>query len=415
MPILRHEENQDFLTPRLIYLWDRKWAILIPAIIAFVLGYLAMRLPPEEYQVTAEIYVNRLTPLGDRIRDPNSVGDLLKSNDLLRAVRDEYAAKFNVPPPIFERFAKQFKIKLETLQDTAMRKEIAPVITLSVQSAGKEQTRFMMESWTRNFIRKFGNYGITEAKLKLESMTQQDVILEKELAGMEAQLAKCQAELPVLEKQLAEKINILAPSELYRPLQSQISRDNAAPNTQVVFNQTTERPAGLLARLSQTRLEIQRLRLQQTASNDAATSTAEAEREERALLILIDETQKNISESQDKVAEVQKNISTLTRTIELKTTRQRELHKFMDQMNVEASIFREWTDSPLPVAGDARVLTQPGTPELRVWPKRSFAAAAIAGLVFVLCIVFILLKQHFRRAAEIGQASRSAPDSSSAA
>src|SRR6478609_762294 len=97
--MLRSDEAPDVFGTQLLYLWNRKFTILLPGLLVFVLTYVAMRFVSQEYKATAAVYVNRLTTSQDRDEtlSPATVAQLLESSMLLHRVRDEYMQAFQIP------------------------------------------------------------------------------------------------------------------------------------------------------------------------------------------------------------------------------------------------------------------------------------------------------------------------------
>lgn len=397
MPILRREETPDTLAPKVLYLWSRKWTIIAAMLLAAIAGYVSMIFWPSEYKAKAELYVTRLTPpLTDiefQQQSPATVAVLLKDDELLYAVRDKYVKKFDVAvPPEFEKFVRQFTVKTEVLQDTTVRKELSPVVQLSLQTRGREETRFLMETWTREFIRMFGNYATAEAVEKLNELKDEDARLDKELRGAEAEQADLTARLPVQQKMLAELMDLLAPAEWKQPVVSEVTAAEMHSNLnrmQVSINQPPPKPPGLVAKLAQANLDLTRSR-QQNQGNQTSTTTA-LEREVAALNSTVRETSESICQVQKTVADLQHRLSTATRDVQVKSETQRQLHRYLDKFTVLASFSKD---------GDVRILSQPVMPELRAWPKRTLVGAVAALVALVLAVSAILLLKYLREAAE---------------
>lgn len=388
MPILRNDQTPDFFAPHVLFLWRRKWWIILPTIAIFILTYLILRAVPSDYQATADLFVNRQAYIDVADPNPLSVAALLKSDEVLREVRDEFAEKFSIPPPIFEKFVRQFTVKTEVLQDTATRKDMSPVVELRVQQRGIEETRFLMETWVKVFIRRHGNYVADEARLKLVSARAVNDTLEAELRALEARQAALLASIPFEEKLLAEKISILAPADLQMPRPQMVApQGEGANNVQVSMDVRPAQPrsAGLVARLVD--LEI-------AASSSSTTNTAAAKREVEALRATIASLTSEIDAQTSKVAALRREFASITRQLGITAESQRQLHKDIDTFQRSAAVYHTGDTGPYPAGGDVRVVSAPVTPELRVWPKRTLMAGLAALVVFLLSIAAVM-SQHY--------------------
>lgn len=401
MPILRRDQSPDPLAPHVLYLWRRKWWVILPTIAVFVMTYAILRMVPEDFQARAELFVNRQGYVGNADPNPLSVATLLKSDEVLMEVRNTYAERFNVPPPVFERFARQFTVKTEVLQDTATRRDVSPVVVLSVQATGREETRFLMQAWTQTFIRQFGNYVADEAVLKLASLRGEEGRLEEELTTLEREQARLMATLPMQEKTLAEKIAILAPADLRvaRPQQA-ASVEQGSNNVQVSLDllQTPARPAGLLARLADAEVEAAAL------PADAETSRADARRGIDALRSVIGALTTEIDGQTSVVEDLRQRFATASRRIAVLSESQRQLRKDLDVFLRSAAVYREFQPGDRTAGGDVRVISQPVTPELRVWPKRTVFAGVAALVAMVICITVLVSHRYLT---EIARQARS--------
>ena len=78
MPITRRSETADPIAAHILYLWRRKWSIVVPAAIAAIVTFIALEFVPAEFRVTSEVYVNHLT-IGDNETpaNPGAVAKLL--------------------------------------------------------------------------------------------------------------------------------------------------------------------------------------------------------------------------------------------------------------------------------------------------------------------------------------------------
>jgi chromosome segregation ATPase len=329
---------------------------------------------------------------------PNTVVALARNDELLKKVLDEYTQKFGTKPVEFEKFVKQFEAKTEVLQDTAVKKEVSPVVGLTVKFKGREETRFLMESWIRNLVRNFGNFALTEAKLKYEAIRKQEEALDKDLREGETEQARLLAELPLQQKFLAEKMDLLAPAEMRRPTITSLPQLEDSNNMQIVMEQTPAKPPGLLARLSEARLALERAK--KGVVKPETSTVAELEIDVQTLDDAITQTQASIGDLQKNVAELQQKLSTVTRDIQVKSQTQRHLHKFLDGVKTVSATYHDWDGTGLPTAGDLRALSEPVLPELRTWPKRTMVAAVAAAAVFFLSLVYLLFARYMREVAE---------------
>jgi uncharacterized protein involved in exopolysaccharide biosynthesis len=404
MPITRRDETPDPLGPNLLYLWQRRVWILVPALVVLALTYLAMRFVSQEYKATGAIYVNRLMTGQERDEtlSPATVAQLLESNMLLMKVRDEFMQAFHIERMVeFEKFAKRFKVKTDVLQDTTVRKDVSPVIELEVQSDGTSETRFLMESWIRNFVKMYGNVAADEAVQKRDDLARHDYWLNKEIQKAETERATLRAKLALQEKLLAQNLDILAPVEpsqrgaqvQRRPVSDLDNRSIGDSTVQVSVNAGSKGP-GLLSRLADVRVQ-----LLSSAGSNGTSSPAQLKAEEAAIATVIRDTETSISELQASMPEMQAEVARLDREIEYKRGLQDRLHVSMNRFDVAAKLFTQANRDGMPAGGDLRAISMPVQPELRVWPKRTFVAAGAAVAAMLLIVVALLLHRYLQNVA----------------
>jgi uncharacterized protein involved in exopolysaccharide biosynthesis len=395
MPILRRDEAPDRFGAHLVYLWDRKLWLILPTVFVFVLTYIAMRIVREEFKVTAAVYVNRLMTGQEptEMASPSAVAQLLESNELLHHVRDEYTKAFNVAgAPEFEKFVRRFKVKTEVLQDTSVRKDISPVIELEVQSDGSSETRFLMDSWIRNFIQKYGNVAADEAASKRDDLLREDARIAKDLQQLETNRAEVRAKLALQGKLLAENLNLLAPAELPRDeinadrlMNTDVdSRTGGDSNIRLNID-ATPKPLGLITRLRNVRIDMAK----------GTSASADLQREAAALEAAIQDTQTSIVQLQKTVSELQPEQARLDREVEFQRSIQARLHVSLNRFSVAAALVHPANDSNL-AGADVRAVSMPVMPELRVWPKRTFVAAGAALAALIIMIVGLLVHGYLQ-------------------
>lgn len=381
MPLLRRDESPDPLAPQILLLWQKKWLILAIGFVAAVVTFVALLFVKPSFQVTAEVFVNRLpsVPAGET-PNPDTVASLLKSQSVLGKVRDEFARKFDAEPPPIERFMKGFSIKSTVLQDTTVRKELSPVLQLEVESEGKEQTRFIMESWIRHFIADFGNYMVQEALVKRDAYIQQKNTLEEQMMEVSRRQYAVEARLPFIRKNFAEKLDQLSPARL------RTSSAEEEANTVQFIIQAPRMMPGLLERYSE-------LQLRQRAGDGSST----APQEMRALALSIQDVHTSVAAIQAEYAEALAEDAHLTREMKMLTETRKAIDEAITRFTVASAVYREPAIDGLPAGGDIRALSMPVLPEQKVWPKRSIAAL-VAGIVgVVLGIFFVLFRSYLQK------------------
>ncbi len=404
MPIERINEEKttgrklDTFSLGVVRCWQHRWWIIGVALFFTVATYLVQRyMLHEEFKVTAQVYSTRFNA-SDDARYPDVVAEIATSRYLLDKVRIDYKNQFHPKRvPYIEDFVKQFKTKTSTVQDTAVKKDFSPIIELTVQSAGREETKFLMDQWLKHLVEEQGNYAIDEARLRLTAAHNRLAEVQKVAVAAEQRQAKAAAELAWTEKLLAEKMNILAPSNLARPLmpRTQSVNDSAAQagtnaitlnidhSVQNLTNDSTNNPSkGLIFQLHQATIALR------LAEKDNDTSTIKSSKDLiEELNRSIEETSTSVAQLQERVADLNAEVSAATREVEEARGRMREIHFFADRIEAIASSYYLSTENGLPVAGDMRVLAGSVIPDLRVWPKRTIISVCIgAGVMIFYCL-----------------------------
>lgn len=383
MPVIRRDEASDPLGPQILLLWKRRWLIIGVAILAAVLTYVALLFVNSKYKVSAEIFVNRLpaVPEGET-PNPDTVAALLKSQSVIEDVRDDFTEKFSVAPPKIEDFIKAFSVESTVLQDTTVRKELSPVLALTVESTGAEETRYILESWIRNFIQEFGNYTVEEAVAKRDAYIAEKDRLETQILQYSQQKSELDSKLPYVKKLLAEKLDQLSPARL-----NMKSADEPRDQSSMQFIvQTPRMMPGLLERYAE-------LRLRERAGDLSTTGASEMS----ALQESIDEVRTSVTAAQTAYADVLFAHDKVDRELALLEGTRRSIDQAITRFSVAAAVYKENTSGTLPAGGDIRALTMPVTPEARVWPKRT-VSALVAGIVAgILTVFFVLSTEYLNR------------------
>ncbi len=399
--VAEQQSKADAFTLGMLRLWKYRFWIIGVAAFATIGTYCILRFAlPEEFKTTAQVYSTRFNA-SDDARYPDVVAQIATSEYLLDKVRIAYKNKYNPRRvPYIEDFVKQFRTKTEVVQDTAVKKEFSPIIELSVQSAGREQTQFIMNTWLKLLIEEQGNYAIDEARLRLKAAQEHLATVEKVALDAEQRQAETAAQLVWAEKLLAEKMNQMAPSNLVRALlpKTQSVNDSAAQagTNQITLNvdhsvqnstgdPTANASHGLLYRLDAAKMDL--------AIAQSTGNTEEIQKNETLIQLLnknVDETSSSVSQLQKRVAELTAQVSAATRDVEEARGRMREIHFFADRIEAIASSYYLDTTSELPAAGDIRVVAGSVVPDLRAWPKRTLISIGVGVTVTIFHCLWLL-------------------------
>jgi len=375
----------------LLLLWQRKLTIVGFAVAVGVLTYLAMWFVPEEFEAKAAVYVNKMNIYDIPPVSPMTVAALAQNPELLKAVYDDYAARYGRKPGDFEKFVKQFEVKTDILQDTTVKKEISPVLELKVKYRGREETAFLLRSWLEHLVRKFGNVSVEEARLRRAAMNRQDEALDKELRNLESERASLANQLVHQRKLIAEMLDILAPADYPEiPLYTAKFQERGVNNFEVYVNQRVPKPEGLMRKYLVHRLELERARA--GLADAVTTPIAQLEKEEQVLSATISQCQEQLRQLEKVAASIEERLATVTRNIEEKRRERQQLHNALDIFSAIASAYVSWDGKGLPAGADIRVLSMPVTPDLRVWPKRTLVAALAMVLAAILCVFYLALR-----------------------
>ncbi|MCX7718844.1 MAG: hypothetical protein N2111_10655 [Candidatus Sumerlaeaceae bacterium] len=402
MPITRRDNERDVLAPHILYFWSHRWGLVGFALACALAAYGAMWVWPEEFETRAQLFVNPLRVVG-AAASAETVAGLIKNDELLSKVREEYARRFGGKPPVFEKFKKQFSTKTDILQDTAMRREVSPVISLSVRAQGREQARFLLDAWTRLAVAEYGNFSVANVRQKYDAAAERRTALEAELRAAEQEQSRLAVQLAYKEKVLAETMDILAPSQIrHSALQERriaSTVDSGGNNFQVSVEPFVNVPSqrlGLLARLADRRME---LALARTAGGDAATTAvARLEAEVAALSTVIADTEASVTALQAEVAALAEEHARAVRTVDSKRATLLEFNHFMDKVFTEVSMFIDPAATQGRTGSDISILSGAVTPEKRVWPKRTLVGGAAGVLAFLLGVIMLATRRYLQMA-----------------
>lgn len=382
----------------MLVLWQRKGWIIGVSLLATVACYGSLRaFFREEFKATGQVYSTRFNATDDA-RYPDTVATIATSHHLLDKVRVAFMHRYSVTkPPAIEDWVKQFKTKTEVIQDTAIKKEYSPIIELSVQAGGREETRFLLETWQRMLIEDQGNYATEEARIRLNATQVTFAKINADAHRAESEQATASADLAWLEKQFAELMNRLAPANLVRPLlpPTQSINDAASnPNgntyslrfDHTVQNNNGELAVGLISQVRDAKLKL--------ALAQAQNEPGEVVKQQTLIGLLeteIAETSASIVSLQAQVANAAKRVSSATREVEEARGRMREIHIFADRIEAIASTHFIGESGGLPAAGDIRILAGPVVPDLRAWPKRTIISVGVGAATGAFYSLWLLL------------------------
>ena len=400
MPMTRQDEERDVLAPHLLYFWAHRWGLIGFAAVCALVAYGAMWVWPEEYETRAQLFVSQLRVLGDP-GSAETVAGLVKNDELLSKVRDEYVRQYGGPAPVFEKFKKQFSTKTEILQDTAMKRQVSPVVALSVRAQGREQARFLLDAWARLAVHYYGNYMVANVREKYEAAMARRAALEAELSMAEAEQARLAVQLAFKEKVLAETMNILAPSQIRhsalqeRRLASTV--DAGGSNFQVSVEPFVDLPAqrqGLLSRLADRQLDLAVAR--SLAGGGETTESAALTAEVSGLQTLIAGIETSVTALQAETASLAEQHARAARTVDAKRATLLEFSHFMDKAFTETSMFIDPAATEGRSGADISILSRPVTPEKRVWPKRTLVGGIVGALAFLLGLVMLATRRYLQ-------------------
>ncbi len=383
MPIIRRDDTKDPIDQYIVILWQQKWLIVGVALVTAILVYFALIFVPSSFRVNSELFVNRLASAPDaETPNPETVVALLKSQSVIEKVRNDYVKAFNLEssPPV-ERFAKQFDVETFVLQDTSVRKEFSPVLSLQVEARGSSETRYIMDRWIRNFVSQFGNYMTQEAVSKRDAFLLEKEALDQEIAKLELLAAEAESNLPYKRKILAEKLDLLSPSRLTLrdPDSDRITLDLAMRSPRMM--------PGLLERYSEGLLRTR-------AGDVQLTSTAEL----NAIMTSVQDAQSSITEAEKGLADAVFQEANIKRQLIMLKANQTAINEAISRFAVSSAVYKDvMTESDLPGGGDIRALSMPVTPEARVWPKRVTSAAVAAAAAAILTMFFVVARNFLTR------------------
>lgn len=401
MPVIRRDEASDPIGPTLLYLWGRKGIILGAGFAVALLTFVVLQFVREEYKAFAQVYVNRFS-VEERERErelvevpnPITVANLMESPAIIAAVREDFRRAFNIRQlPKLERFARAFSANTDVLQDTTVRKDVMPVIELTVQSKGTSETRFLMESWLKHIMDNLGDYATREAMQKREALLQEIETVQAEIQDFEEAESRLRTELLVQQKLLAETVDTLAPAE---PLM-QIGRgperlplaQEEGDDLMVTVHTSSQERAGLLRQVSELQLQLSRARL-----GSSTSPTAEIQREITALENVIRDTQTSISQFQIQVAQLEQNLSTASREVTLKTRMLVALNDSLARFAALSAVQRHRANEL--VGSDLQVLSRPVLPEEKVWPRRTLSAGLTGFAAMMIMALGLLIYRYLR-------------------
>lgn len=420
--------SSDTFAEYVLTIWRKKYLILS---VTFLLVILSIVIPSikglisERYEVHSAIYINpppQLTGMDySQIMTPAmSFEPLLTSDALIKEVKRQFEEKFNVRVPKFELFKKRFKVETEIAEDTGIRRRYSPVMNLTTYGSTPKEAKFIMETWVTEAIKRYGDLPAQSLKFFLDYYENSLEETQKLLKQKEQDYVKVKWALHAKMKELIEKENILAPTNIPLDLQKRVielGTARTAQNVDVNIQQGTTERSGLLTELARQDIEIANLRgklvsLEQSLKNLKNTSPdlsktelmpliektrselAAAEAKRSALQEKIVQTNEEISNLQKEVADLELRFEALGREVDSLRQKFDLFSRFKNEAEAFAGVTNFQGDYPPNYRSELRLVAGPVTPEIRVYPKRSIFALIALVVGLLLTTLFVVLNKY---------------------
>lgn len=378
MTIKRDDEKADFLAPHLLFLWSNKMWIISVFIITFIVSFITLRFVKNEYEVTANLYVNRMNLTESGPPSPASVAKLLENPMLLEKVKLDYVKEFQYEDELpIEKFAKQFKTQTEILQDTTVRKDLSPIIKMTVGSVGTSETKFLMDRWIHHTIAEYGSYATQESINKLQILETESTKIEKKLSELEKENAVINSKIPFVKRKLAEQLESLSPARLNSAME---------PENNIDIRIESNTREGLIARKTELEIELK-----------AGTAGSTAPKILAAIIEKIGEIEKNTIVTEQELSKLYEELSRNNRETKTVTESYTALRSNLNKFLPTAALYEINNNDKRPYGTDISLLSSPVMPEKKVWPPRSVLSGIIAVLVTIVNIISLFVLQYFQK------------------
>ncbi|MCD6386029.1 hypothetical protein J7M23_09675 [Candidatus Sumerlaeota bacterium] len=420
--------TSDTFAEYVLTIWQKKYLILGVTFLLILISIVVLSikgLVSERYEVHSAIYINQppqLTGMNyyQMMTPAMSFEPLLTSDDLIQEVKRQYEEKFKIREIKFELFKKRFKVKTEIAEDTGVRRRYSPVMSLTTYGKTPEEARFIMERWVAGAIKRYGDLPAQSVKFYLDfyrsSLGETQTLLKQK----EQEYVKVKWELHAKMKELIEKENILAPTNIPLDLQKRVlelGTARTAQNVDVNIQQGVTERTGLLTELAQQDIEIAHLKgtlasleqslekLKKTPSDlnktdlitlieDTKHDLAAAEAKREALQKKIEQTDNEITKLQKVVTELELRFESLGREVDALRKKFELFSRLKNEAEAFAGITHFQGDYPANYRSELRLVAGPVTPEIRVYPKRSVFALIALVVGLFLTTLFVVLNKY---------------------
>lgn len=200
-----------FLSPRVLLLFG-----LLPAIIAATLVLLTAPAPrPPMNRAEGSLLVQRLSPgvfgpqagrEGNLVEEqfqphPQAVARLLRTAEVAETARQLYEQRTGNPAPSIPTLLGSFEAATDILADTAVRREVSPVITVSLTLPQPEQAVGLLQCWMEAAVSVVGQLITSEVNHRVaqleKTMTQLNTNLDQALTTQ----SRTRSQMALLESQ----------------------------------------------------------------------------------------------------------------------------------------------------------------------------------------------------------------------
>ena len=396
-----NEEKRDQYTfaSYVLELWRKRFIIIIGTIIcmavtAIYVQYVAV----EKYRSFAEIMIKEPRKFVDNERDaltPVSYEYLLLSKDLIQQVRNEFCRETGISPAALklEKFKNAFQVESELVQDTTVKIEFSPVISMFVDAGSPEHAQLLMEIWLKHFMERYGDLLAKNSDFSASYYTQKINNIEKELERKEARFLQLRRELPFKIRSLTAKEIILAPAQVrldYRDERRSYYKYRETSNVEI----SMEEPV-IISGYESLERKLTEVDIDMAAAEarDDQKGVSELRAKKKAIQEKIDKLATEINNLQDETASMELEFQQLARDV----NGLRDMHQYVmdlrNQTQVDAQAMDYAEKHEQGERSDIVILARPSLPELRIFPKKTFSCL-IAGFVGLIlsCLAVIFNK-----------------------
>jgi subunit length determinant Wzz-like protein len=411
---MQQEQREEYIfATYMLDLWRKRlWVIIGTLICMGISAVFVQYIAKEKFRSKAQIMIKepkRVTDSEPKSLTPVSYEFILLSDDLLLKVRDKFADAVKIDKKFFkfELFKKAFKVESEVIQDTTVKKEFSPVMTICADSGSPENARLLVEIWLDFFLDQYGDILAGQSDFKSRYYAEKKKEITDALSLKEKKFYELRRKLPFKIRQLTAKEIMLAPVSAtldFQDVRRSYYKYRDTNNVEVQMKQPERMTGakGLEKMLLDIEIELTKVRAEK---NESKIASLEAEK--KLIETKITQIMGNIDTLQSECSEMEIEFQALARDVSSLRDQYQYVMDLKNQADVEVGGLNYSRKMKTSERTDIIMLGEPTLPEMRIFPKKT-STCLIAGIIgFILSCLALIFDKFIRESRKLVEGTQS--------